>query len=175
MNGEPMQKRRLTAALPKIAVAACALAGPFLFPVVAHTQAQPTADVQNFCANIVDEARERRYAIQREELEALRAEIEARIAELEQKRAAFEEWATKREQFAEAASEGLVAVYSNMRPDAAAERMEEIPAELSAALLTKLKPRTSAAILNEMSTQDAALITQIMAAVGDTDLPEGDG
>lgn len=170
-----MTKHRKSASPARLAVAACALGGSFLFPVAAHTQAQAPADAQNFCSNIVDEARERRYAIQREELEGLRAEIEARIAELEEKRAAFELWAEKREQFAEAASEGLVAVYSNMRPDAAAERMEEIPPELSAALLTKLKPRTSAAILNEMSTGDAALITQIMAAVGDTGLPEGDG
>jgi len=175
MNGNAMTMHRNAASLSRLAVAACALAGSALFPVAAHTQTQAPADVQNFCTNIVDEARERRYAIQREELEALRAEIEAKIVELEDKRAAFEQWAEKREQFAEAASEGLVAVYSNMRPDAAAERMEQIPPQLSAALLTKLKPRTSAAILNEMSTEDAALITQIMAAVGDTDLPAGDG
>lgn len=170
-----MRQRFSVSATLRLAVAACALAGPILVPVAAHSQAVVPADAQNFCANIVDEARERRYAIQRQELDTLRAEIEEKIAVLEERRAAFEAWATKREQFAEAANEGLVAVYSNMRPDAAAQRMEEIPPELSAALLTKLKPRTSAAILNEMSTSDAALITQIMAAVGDTEVPEGDG
>ena len=168
-------RKGMIATFPTLLVAVCAVAGPALTPVVAHGQTQAPADVQNFCANIVDEARERRYAIQRQELEVLRSEIEAKIATLEEKRAAFEEWAVKREQFAESANEGLVAVYSNMRPDAAAQRMEEIPPELSAALLTKLKPRTSAAILNEMSTADAALITQIMAAVGDTAISEGDG
>ena len=167
--------QRSTATVSALLVAACAVAGPVLMPVAAHGQAPAPADVRNFCANIVDQARERRYAIQREELEALKAEIADKIAVLEQRRAAFEEWAAKRERFAEAANEGLVAVYASMRPDAAAQRMEELPAELSAALLTKLKPRASAAILNEMSTRDAALITQIMAAVADTAIPGGDG
>ena len=166
-----MNSQSSPATLPALLVAACAVAGPVLMPLAAHGQARTPADVRNFCANIVDEARERRYAIQREELEALRAEIAAKIAILEERRSAFEEWAAKRERFAEAASEGLVAVYASMRPDAAAQRMEELPAELSAALLTKLKPRTSAAILNEMATRDAALITQIMAAVADTAAP----
>lgn len=168
-----MTRHRAIATLPTLFVIVCAVTGPVLMPVAAHGQA--SADVRDFCANIVDDARERRYAIQRQELEALRAEIEAKIATLEDKRAAFEQWAQKRQQFADAASEGLVAVYASMRPDAAAQRMEEMPPELSAALLTKLKPRTSAAILNEMSTKDAALITQIMAAVGDTTAGEGDG
>ncbi|WP_306118270.1 MULTISPECIES: MotE family protein [unclassified Roseitalea] len=139
-------------------------------PTAALSQSRAQSDIETFCANIADDARERRYAIQREQLEALRAEIEDKIALLEEKRADFERWARKREEFADAANEGLVEVYSNMRPDAAAARMEEMPAELSAALLAKLKPRSSAAILNEMNARQAALITQIMAAVGDTNL-----
>lgn len=168
-------KKRRPAIATRLLVIVWAVAAPAAMPVAVNAQDQAPADVQNFCANIVDDARERRYAIQREELETLRADIEAKITILEERRAAYEQWAQKREEFAEAANEGLVAVYANMRPDAAAVRMEELPAELSAALLTKLKPRASAAILNEMSTKDAALITQIMAAVGDVGLPEGDG
>ncbi|MCR9122595.1 MAG: MotE family protein [Phyllobacteriaceae bacterium] len=168
-------RRTRPAIAARMLVVVWAVAAPVAMPVAVNAQDRAPADVQNFCSNIVDEARERRYAIQREELETLRADIEAKIAVLEERRAAYQQWAEKREEFAEAANEGLVAVYANMRPDAAAVRMEELPAELSAALLTKLKPRASAAILNEMSTKDAALITQIMAAVGDVGLPEGDG
>lgn len=152
---------------------AASITGPGLLIVPANAQNQ--AEIDRFCTNIVDDARERRYAIQREELQTLRAEIEGKITLLEEKRAELERWARMREEFASAANEGLVAVYSNMRPDAAAQRLEELPPGLSAALLTKLKPRTSAAILNEMSTEGAARITQIMAAVGDTSMMDGGG
>ena len=158
-------------------VAFLLLAGAaYMAPPVPTTlaQAQGQSEIENFCSSIVDEARERRYALQRQELVALRDEIEQKIAALEEKRASYEVWATKREAFAEAANEGLVQVYAAMRPDAAAVRMEEIPPDLSAALLTKLKPRTSAAILNEMSPQNAGLITRIMAAAGERG-NEGDG
>ena len=160
-KNETISRRRLALGLAVAAAGAPTLAS-------AQAPAQIGSDIEVFCSNIADEARERRHAIQRRELEALRAEIEARIEALEEKRAEFEVWAKKREEFAEAASEGLVQVYASMRPDAAAARMEEMPAELSAALLGKLKPRNSAAILNEMTPREAALITQIMAAVGDT-------
>lgn len=55
-----------------------------------------------------------------------------------------------------------------MRPDAAAQRLEKMPGELSAALLSKLSARQAGTILNEMSADRAALVSMIMAAVGDT-------
>lgn len=127
-------------------------------------------DIQRFCSNIADAARERRYAIQKEELEGLRTEVEDRIAAMEKKRAELEEWMRKREEFAKAANEGLVEVYSQMRADAAAERMEELPSNLTAALLTKLAPRTAGTILNEMSPERAATVTVIMSAAADKEL-----
>lgn len=144
---------------------------PLTVPVAS---AQSSTEIELFCANIADDARERRYAIQRQELEQLRADIDRRIATLQERSEAFEQWIERRQAFAQAANEGLVQVYGAMRPDAAAQRMEELPADLSAALLTKLKPRVSAAILNEMDAQNAATITKIMAAAADTTLPDGD-
>ncbi|TCD16201.1 MotE family protein [Oricola cellulosilytica] len=125
-------------------------------------------DIRRFCSNIADAARERRYAIQKEELEKLRGEVEAKIAILEQKRAELQEWAEKRDNFSKIANEGLVEVYSKMRPDAAAQRMEKLPGELTAALLTKLSARAAGTILNEMSAEQAAVVTVIMSALGDT-------
>ncbi|WP_421855220.1 MotE family protein [Oricola sp.] len=124
-------------------------------------------DIRRFCSNITEAARERRYAVQKAELEKLRGEIEDKIMLLEQKRSELEEWAQKREAFSEAANEGLVEVYAKMRPDAAAQRMEKLPSELTAALLTKLKPRAAGTILNEMSAEQAAMVTVIMAAAAD--------
>ncbi|WP_223478952.1 MotE family protein [Oricola indica] len=124
-------------------------------------------EIQRFCSNIADAARERRYAIQREELEALQTEIEDRIVVLEKKRAELQQWVEKRERFSDAANESLVEVFAKMRPDAAAQRMEKLPGELTAALLTKLSARTAGTILNEMSPDRAALVAVIMAAVAD--------
>ncbi|MFZ2099993.1 MAG: MotE family protein [Oricola sp.] len=130
------------------------------------TQAS-TDDIERFCTNIADAARERRYAIQKAELQTLREEIEARIKVLEDKRAELQMWADKRESFSAAASAGLIDVYSKMRPDAAAQRMEKLPGELTAALLAKLNPRVAGTILNEMTPDRAALVTVIMAAAAD--------
>ncbi|QKV19641.1 MotE family protein [Oricola thermophila] len=127
------------------------------------------ADIERFCINITDAARERRYALQKAELEALREEIEMKIAILEDKRAALKNWVELREEYASQASDDLVEVYSKMRPDAAAQRMEKLPGELSAALLSKLNPRMAGTILNEMSAERAALVTVIMSAAADKD------
>lgn len=160
-----------------------AIAGAFLVPAAmpapsgAQTalpslldQPPPAAnrdDIRRFCANITDAARERRYAVQREELEKLRADIEAKIAAMDEKRVALERWAKRREDFSKMASEGLVEVYAKMRPDAAAQRMEKLPSDLTAALLTKLAPRAAGTILNEMSPDQAATVTVIMSAAAD--------
>jgi flagellar motility protein MotE (MotC chaperone) len=131
-------------------------------------QAPPAAnsdDIRRFCSNITDAARERRFAIQKAELEKLRQEIEDKITLLEEKRVELEEWAKRRDEFSEAANEGLVEVYAKMRPDAAAQRMEKLPGGLTAALLTKLSPRAAGTILNEMSPDQAANVTVIMSAV----------
>jgi len=125
-------------------------------------------EIARFCSNIADAARERRYAIQKGELEKLQTEVEERIALLEAKRAELENWVEKRERFSEAANEGLVDVFAKMRPDAAAQRMEKLPGELTAALLSKLSPRAAGTILNEMSADRAAMVAVIMSAVADT-------
>ena len=125
-------------------------------------------EIARFCTNIADAARERRYAIQKAELEKLQAEVEDRIALLEKKHAELQNWVEKRERFSEAANEGLVDVFAQMRPDAAAQRMEKLPGELTAALLSKLSPRAAGTILNEMSADRAAMVAVIMSAVADT-------
>ncbi|MEM8539554.1 MAG: MotE family protein [Pseudomonadota bacterium] len=130
------------------------------------------AEITRLCGNILDPVREQRYALQVAELEELQTKIQERIDLLETKRAELEQWATKREEFAKQASSMLVDVYANMKPDAAAERLETIDGGLTAALMMKLKPRSAAAILSEMNKDKAALITRIMAASADTSSDE---
>lgn len=121
-------------------------------------------EVERFCANIADAARDRRYALQAMELEKLKGEVDERIAALEQKRADYEGWLQRRNIFLAQAEAGIVEIYASMRPDAAAERLAEVRVELAAAILMKLEPRTAGIILNEMNSKSAATLTTIIAS-----------
>jgi flagellar motility protein MotE (MotC chaperone) len=122
------------------------------------------SDVARFCSNIADAARDRRYALQAEELKQLQAQVDSRLKALEAKRAEYEAWLKRREVFLARAEEGVVKIYADMKPDAAAERLAEVNAELAAAILMKLEPRKAGVILNEMNTKAAATLTGIMAS-----------
>jgi len=121
-------------------------------------------EVERFCSNIADAARDRRYVLQTEELQKLQQEVDKRIALLEEKRADYEAWLKRREDFLARAEEGVVKIYSGMRPDAAAERLAEMDATLAAGILMKIEPRKAGVILNEMERKAAAMLTGVMAA-----------
>lgn len=133
-------------------------------PVLAAAAAEPTTEIQRFCSNIADAARDRRYSLQAKELETLQADIDKRMKALEEKRAEYEEWLKRRNDFMAGAEDGVVKIYARMRPDAAAERLAEVNAELAAAILMKLDSRQAGVILNEMERKAAAALTGIMAS-----------
>lgn len=124
----------------------------------------PGAEIQRFCSNIADAARDRRYALQAERLDKLKSEVDERIAALEEKRAEYEEWLKRREDFLAKAQDNVVAIYSNMNPDAAAEKLAALNVELAAAIVMKLDPRKAGVILNEMNNKVAAALTGVMAS-----------
>jgi flagellar motility protein MotE (MotC chaperone) len=121
-------------------------------------------EVERFCSNIADAARDRRYVLQSEELQALQQEVDKRIKLLEEKRAEYEAWLKRREDFLAKAEDGVVKIYAGMRPDAAAERLAEMDATLAAGILMKIEPRKAGVILNEMERKAAAMLTGVMAA-----------
>lgn len=123
-----------------------------------------SAPAGDFCSNIRDDVQEQRYALKMQELKRLRAAVEERIVALESKRAEFEAWQKKRDQFAQLADESLVEIYSKMRPDAAAGRLEILEPVLAAAIVLKLPRRRASVILNEMTAAKAASITEVIAA-----------
>lgn len=123
------------------------------------------SEVERFCGNIADAARDRRYAIQADELKKLQGEIDTRIAALEKKRAEYEDWMKRREAFLAQAQEDVVKIYRTMKPDAAAERLAELRLDTAAAILMKLEPKRAGTILNEMETKRAALLTAVMVNV----------
>lgn len=135
-------------------------------PETTGTTASPAeeSEIERFCSNIADAARDRRYALQAAELKQLQAELDKRLAALEVKRAEYEEWLKRREVFLARAEDGVVKIYSGMKPDAAAERLAGVNAELAAAILMKLEARKASVILNEMDEKAAAALTGIMAS-----------
>lgn len=160
----PASSRTATVAMLLCAAMAFGLAGTAPTRALDIANMEADDDVRRFCSNIADAARDRRYALQRDELETLRADIDERIAALEEKRVEYEVWLTRRETFLEQAEDNLVEIYSRMRPDAAAERLAATNMELAAGILMKVNARQAGTILNEMDSTVAARLTGIMAS-----------
>jgi flagellar motility protein MotE (MotC chaperone) len=136
---------------------------------VTETAAPPAgAPVDNatlYCRNIANPAADARFARQADALADMQKALDDRIAALEKKRAEYEEWVTRRQDFLKRADDSVVAVYSQMRPDAAAQQIAVMDEEAAAAILSKLAPRTASAILNEMDAAIAAHLTNVMAGL----------
>ncbi|WP_342588361.1 MotE family protein [Phyllobacterium phragmitis] len=119
-------------------------------------------EIQKYCSNITDNAADARYAIQAKELSELRAQVDQRVKALEEKRKEYEVWLQRRNEFIGKAQDSLVDIISKMKPDAAAAQMALIGDEAAAALLLKLKPRTSSVILNEMPPEKSAQLARVI-------------
>lgn len=137
---------------------------------VAAEDSNAAANAAAYCKNIANQAADARYARQAESLAAMTKALDDRIAALEAKRAEYEKWVSRREDFLNRADESVVAIYSQMRPDAAAQQIAVMEEDAAAAILSKLQPRTASAILNEMDAVTAAHLTNVMAG-----LPLADG
>jgi flagellar motility protein MotE (MotC chaperone) len=147
---------------------ACATVAVIASGVPGATQAtapiNSADEIEKFCGNIADAARDRRYALQTQELEALKADIEQRVKLLEAKRVEYEKWMKTRQAFMDRATENVVAIYARMRPDAAAEKLSELDPVLAAAIMLKLQVKQTGLIMNEMERATAARLTGIMSS-----------
>lgn len=154
--------------LPLIGAAMLAIPGAFAEerPVIMTSKA--TADeIREFCTNIADAARDQRYLLQKKELEDLQKDIDGRIETLEVRRKEYEDWLKRRNNFLKVAEDSLVDIYKNMAADAAAEQLALIRPEIASAIVMRLAPRTSSAILAEMEAEKAAMLTAIIASASD--------
>ncbi|MDK1488513.1 MotE family protein [Sinorhizobium sp. 7-81] len=165
---------RLLGKSPRILMvaAACALMlalpGAFAQDVTAPpAESGSVNEIQQFCTNIADAARDQRYLLQRKELENLQASVDERIATLEKRRAEYEDWLKRRNDFLKQAELGLVDIYKTMKPDAAAGKLEMVRPEIAAAIVMRLPPRQSSLILSEMSDDKAAVLTNIISSASD--------
>ncbi len=124
-------------------------------------------EIRQFCTNIADPARDQRYLLQKQELEKLQADVDQRIATMDQRKAEYEDWLKKRDDFLKTADVGLVDIYKNMKPDAAAASLNDVKTVVAAAIIMKLSARQSSLILAEMDAKKAAVITNIIASASD--------
>ena len=83
------------------------------------------SEVERFCSNIADAARDRRYALQAEELKKLQAEVDSASTRSRKRKSEYETWLKRREVFLARAEDGVVKIYAGMKPDAAAERLAD--------------------------------------------------
>ncbi|WP_425536726.1 MotE family protein [Ensifer adhaerens] len=142
--------------------------GAFAQDVTAPPAADATQnEIQQFCTNIADAARDQRYVLQRKDLETLQASIDERIATLEKRRDEYEDWLKRRNDFLKQAQLGLVDIYKTMKPDAAAGKLEMVNPEIAAAIVMQLPARQSSLILSEMTDEKAATLTNIISSASD--------
>lgn len=155
-----------------LAAAGCAmLAMPSAFAQEVGAPAAMPAnsdEIQQFCTNIADAARDQRYLLQKKDLETLQAQVDARIATLEERRAEYEDWLKRRNDFLKQAELGLVDIYKTMKADAAAGQLELVNPGIAAAIVMKLPPRQSSLILAEMDSEKAAVLTNIISSASDS-------
>lgn len=133
----------------------------------AGTGAPQGGEIQQFCTNIADAARDQRYLLQKQQIEQLQAGVDERIALLEKRRAEYEDWRKRRDEFLKQAELNLVDIYKTMKPDAAASKLTLVRSEIAAAVIMKLPPRQSSLILSEMSDEKAAILTNIISSAAD--------
>ncbi len=121
------------------------------------------APAELYCRNIGDAAAEARYARQKQELQKTEKEVAKRVEELNAKIAEYRRWIARRDAFSRKADAAVVNIYAKMKPDAAAQQLAILDEELAAALLMKLNPRVSSAVMNEMESKRAARLAAIIA------------
>jgi flagellar motility protein MotE (MotC chaperone) len=147
-------------------------------PALAEGKDEPAdtparSDAEQFCANIADTAADARFAWEARTLQDLGRTVEERTAELEAKRLELEGWVRQRQEFLAQAEASVVAIYSRMRPDAAAEQLAAMEAKAAAAVLAKLDPRAASTIFNEMDPKRAVSLAKLIG--GSPEEPKDDG
>ena len=121
------------------------------------------SEAGRFCANFAPSIAEARIAWQTKRLGELDAQVKQRLADLEKAEASVKQWVAKRDATLKAASDGLVAIYSRMQPETAAQQIGAMDDQMAAAILSKLKPSAAGAILDEMEAERASRLASFLS------------
>ncbi len=127
----------------------------------------PPAD--QYCARVGDLAASSQFAQQRKALAKAQEELEVRIKTLTEKSEEIKVWTKRREEFLSKATDGLLAIYGKMKPDAAAAQLIAMNQITAAAIVAKLPPKAASAILAEMEPQRAARLSSVLAGAVELD------
>ncbi len=130
-------------------------------------------EIQQYCSNVVDPARDRRYLMQKQDLEKLKADVDVRMKALEERRNEYQDWLKRRNDFIDKARDDLVEMYKNIKPIDAAPRLAEVDVYVAAAILMKLPPRLSGQILSKMDPAKVAKLTALISSAADTPAKKG--
>nr|WP_316652345.1 MotE family protein [uncultured Gellertiella sp.] len=131
------------------------------------TEMSSEEEIKKFCTNIADAAKDRRYLLQKQELDKLQADINSRITILEKRKAEYQDWLKRRNDFLAQTEANLISVYKTMKADAAAPQMEQLNPEVAASIIMKLPARQSGLILSEMDPRKAAMVAAVMTRAVD--------
>ncbi|KWT85134.1 MotE family protein [Candidatus Magnetominusculus xianensis] len=109
----------------------------------------------------------REEAVKKEEerLNDLKAEVDKKIAEYEKLLRQLDEIMAKLKETNTERMNNLVKIYESMPAENAAKELELLDEELSVAILVKMKPRKTAAVLSAMDKRKAAIFTDLMSKV----------
>ena len=143
-----------------------AIAKPVEKPALPVGEVAPkplSPDIRAFCANIADPVREARAAFQLARITELEAGLKQRIEALEARKAELRLLLDAQKEAEKRADDGIIAILSRMRPEAAAAQLAAADEASAAAVLAKLNPRAAGTILNEIEPTKAARITEAMA------------
>jgi flagellar motility protein MotE (MotC chaperone) len=120
-----------------------------------------------YCRNAVPAAGEARAAFLQQAIAALERDLVLKTQELEKRIAEHKDWMSRRQRLMDQAGTALVQMFARMRPDAAAQQVSLMDEPVAAALLMKLEPRASSALLSEMPPSRAARLAAIIAAAAE--------
>ena len=168
----------MTRTLPLMRSAGMALvAGVACIPISAGWAEQKKADTakvaepavapveaKQFCLNNQAIAGDARIAWQTSKLVDLEAQIKRRLEELEARKTQLVEWLKKHDEAMKKATDDVIAIYSHMKPEAAALQLAVMDDTIAAAVIAKLPPRVAGTILIEMEPSRAAQLTHGMLA-----------
>lgn len=101
------------------------------------------------------DAKEEELAKKAQEIEAQKLQVEAKLKELEEYRGKISSVLQERIKTDEAKLDTLVQVYTNMKPNQAAKIFETMDEDLVIEILSKMKKKTAADILNLIKTEKA--------------------
>ncbi len=130
---------------------------------------QTTGD--QYCSAIANAAADARFAWQKQTLLETEKKVEKSVEELNAKILEYQKWMARRDEFSRKAQASITDIYAKMKPDAAAQQLSALDEETAAAVLIKLSPKISSALMAEMDAKKAARLTAIIA--GSSKGPKG--